>query len=432
MPGQAAVAPGSVWAGTHWKCSRAHTLVPQAPPSIPTCWATSTAAGRPRPPAPSGRGPANTARPAPASLTSTVRTLFLQQRDLHGRAAVRPGVGAELGDDETDVAGETAEARVTATSGAGAASAGRQLAVESAVRQHLLGELPSGEKDGPAAAADPDALASSRAGLAVPGGQAAAIIAMRARALACALAQAHARACALRFAVRGVGRPVPVLGRASAIDRALGCDLTRALLQARDVTRDLMRARDLARDFTRASAGGSRAGSSSSAICRHYPLMRCGLRSHGGLVSAPIASAVGRAARSTLRRRASSRTCCITGSRCRPRRTSRGDAAGWWSAPAPTARAAIGPCVSKGSGEQSLARTLYPHLREDWLSAAIQPPFPRRVIPGAGNGRRGPVGAQEQGDGGHELPGVAQQQVLAVLEQPLGGLGPEAPGTRTG
>lgn len=178
-----------------------------------------------------------------------------QQRDLHGRAAVRPGVGAELGDDETDVAGETAEARVTATSGAGAASAGRQLAVESAVRQHLLGELPSGEKDEPAAAADPDALASSRAGLAVPGGQAAAIIAMRARALACALAQAHARACALRFAVRGLGRPVPVLGRASAIDRALGCDLTRALLQARDVTRDLMRARDLARDFTRASAG---------------------------------------------------------------------------------------------------------------------------------------------------------------------------------
>ena len=134
--------------------------------------------------------------------------------------------------------------------------AGRQLAVESAVRQHLLGELPSGEKDEPAAAADPDALASSRVGLAVPGGQAAAIIAMRAsvRALACALAQAHARACVLRFAVRGRGRPVPVLGRAGAVDRALACDLTRALLQARDVTRDLMRARDLARDFTRASA----------------------------------------------------------------------------------------------------------------------------------------------------------------------------------
>ena len=32
--------------------------------------------------------------------------------------------------------------------------------------------------------------------------------------------------------------------------------------------------------------------------------------------------------------------------------------------------AAIGPCVSKGSGEQSLARTLYPHLREDWLLIA--------------------------------------------------------------
>ena len=136
----------------------------------------------------------------------------------------------------------------------------RQLAVESAVRQHLLGELPSGEKDEPAAAADPDALASSRVGLAVPGGQAAAIIAVRAsaRALACALAQAHARACVLRFAVRGRGRSVPVLGRATAVDRAvdraLGCDLTRALLQARDVTRDLMHARDLARDFTRASA----------------------------------------------------------------------------------------------------------------------------------------------------------------------------------
>jgi hypothetical protein len=34
------------------------------------------------------------------------------------------------------------------------------------------------------------------------------------------------------------------------------------------------------------------------------------------------------------------------------------------------ALAAIGPCVSKGSGEQSLARTLYPHLREDWLLIA--------------------------------------------------------------
>ena len=32
--------------------------------------------------------------------------------------------------------------------------------------------------------------------------------------------------------------------------------------------------------------------------------------------------------------------------------------------------AAIGPCVSKGSGEQSLARTLYPQLREDWLLIA--------------------------------------------------------------
>ena len=32
--------------------------------------------------------------------------------------------------------------------------------------------------------------------------------------------------------------------------------------------------------------------------------------------------------------------------------------------------AAIGPCVSKGSGEQSLARQLYPQLREDWLLIA--------------------------------------------------------------
>jgi hypothetical protein len=136
--------------------------------------------------------------------------------------------------------------------------AGRHLAVESAVRQHLLGELPSEEKDEPAASVDPDALACSRAGLPVPGGQAAAIIAMRARvrALAGGLAQAHARACALRLAVRGLGRPVPVLGRARLIDRALACDLTRALLQARDVTRDLMRARDLARDLARAGASG--------------------------------------------------------------------------------------------------------------------------------------------------------------------------------
>ena len=32
--------------------------------------------------------------------------------------------------------------------------------------------------------------------------------------------------------------------------------------------------------------------------------------------------------------------------------------------------AAIGPCVSKGSGEQSLARSLYPRLEEDWLLIA--------------------------------------------------------------
>ena len=32
--------------------------------------------------------------------------------------------------------------------------------------------------------------------------------------------------------------------------------------------------------------------------------------------------------------------------------------------------AAIGPCVSKGSGEQSLARRLYPRLEEDWLLIA--------------------------------------------------------------
>jgi len=124
---------------------------------------------------------------------------------------------------------------------------GRQLAVESAVRQHLMGELPPGQDDEPAAAG-PDASTPA------PAGQAAAIIAMRARVrdLAGALAQAHARACALRLAVRGLGRPVPVLGRTRVIDRALACDLTRALLQARDVTRDLMRARDL----TRAVASG--------------------------------------------------------------------------------------------------------------------------------------------------------------------------------
>jgi hypothetical protein len=32
--------------------------------------------------------------------------------------------------------------------------------------------------------------------------------------------------------------------------------------------------------------------------------------------------------------------------------------------------AAIGPCTSKGSGEQSLARQLYPRLEEDWLLIA--------------------------------------------------------------
>ena len=34
------------------------------------------------------------------------------------------------------------------------------------------------------------------------------------------------------------------------------------------------------------------------------------------------------------------------------------------------ALAAIGPCTSKGSGEQSLARTLYPRLEQDWLLIA--------------------------------------------------------------
>ena len=32
--------------------------------------------------------------------------------------------------------------------------------------------------------------------------------------------------------------------------------------------------------------------------------------------------------------------------------------------------AAIGPCTSKGSGEQSLTRQLYPDLQEDWLLIA--------------------------------------------------------------
>jgi hypothetical protein len=36
------------------------------------------------------------------------------------------------------------------------------------------------------------------------------------------------------------------------------------------------------------------------------------------------------------------------------------------------------------------------------------------------------IGAQDQGDVGHELPGVAQQPVLGVLERRLGGLGPQA------
>jgi len=36
--------------------------------------------------------------------------------------------------------------------------------------------------------------------------------------------------------------------------------------------------------------------------------------------------------------------------------------------------AAIGPCVSKGSGEQSLARQLYLHLREDYLPDALGAP----------------------------------------------------------
>src|SRR6266568_4205322 len=35
------------------------------------------------------------------------------------------------------------------------------------------------------------------------------------------------------------------------------------------------------------------------------------------------------------------------------------------------------------------------------------------------------VGAQEQGNGGHELQGVAQQPVLGALEQRLGGLRPQ-------
>jgi hypothetical protein len=35
------------------------------------------------------------------------------------------------------------------------------------------------------------------------------------------------------------------------------------------------------------------------------------------------------------------------------------------------------------------------------------------------------VGTQDQGGAGHELPGVARQPVLAVLQRRLGGLGPQ-------
>jgi hypothetical protein len=48
--------------------------------------------------------------------------------------------------------------------------------------------------------------------------------------------------------------------------------------------------------------------------------------------------------------------------------------------------AAIGPVTSKGSGEQSLARTLYPHLQEDWPAETRS-----RVPSGTRHRRRRPV-----------------------------------------
>src|SRR5208283_2233480 len=76
--------------------------------------------------------------------------------------------------------------------------------------------------------------------------------------------------------------------------------------------------------------------------------------------------------------------------------------------------AAIGPCTSKGSGEQSLARTLYPQLEEDWLLIADRNFYNwQDWCSAAGTGaallwRVQPVRAgksQDQGQGPGETPG---------------------------
>jgi Helix-turn-helix domain len=74
-------------------------------------WGAACAAtGRP---VPEDHMPAGSPVPVRGEVTSAAQLADMMrrlQRDHDGRAALRPGVGAELGDDETDVAGETAEA----------------------------------------------------------------------------------------------------------------------------------------------------------------------------------------------------------------------------------------------------------------------------------------------------------------------------------
>ena len=75
--------------------------------------------------------------------------------------------------------------------------------------------------------------------------------------------------------------------------------------------------------------------------------------------------------------------------------------------------AAIGPCVSKGSGEQSLARELYPQLEEDWLLIADRNFYNwARLVHGRGHRGGAAVAGQVGPDPG--AAGVPHGRLLPV------------------
>ena len=96
--------------------------------------------------------------------------------------------------------------------------------------------------------------------------------------------------------------------------------------------------------------------------------------------------------------------------------------------------AAIGPCVSKGSGEQSLARTLYPRLEPDWLLMADRNFYKLAGLVHRGGYRGGTAVAGQIGPDA-AAAGVLPRRLLPVSRsEPQGqGQGPaEAPRCRPG